>query len=197
MLRFTGGQFRSRPIEFPRKFLESGLVRPTSAKVREALFNTLQNQLHEAKVLDLFAGSGCLGMEALSRGAASAVFVEKDRQIAKFLTKNLETYQWNFQAKVLVQEVGTSVLALKSLGPFDLIFADPPYHLNPNQAFLDVFPWNELMTSAGRLFLEGGKKNNIPKTPKILLKTREKVYGDTLLTTYVLNDHSCEGASDA
>src|SRR5690349_9440951 len=127
-MRIIAGRWRGRSIEAP-----PGLgTRPTADRVRETLFSMLTSRLgsfENLRVADLFAGSGALGLEALSRGAAHATFVESDAKAAAVIKRNA--------AKLEAEEIqllGGSALALPKAGPFDLIFADPPYAENSGTA---------------------------------------------------------------
>ena len=105
-----------------------GRTRPTAARVREAIFNILGAAVAEARVLDLFAGTGALGIEALSRGAAAAVFVEDHPEALKGLRRNLETLGLVERSQVLPLPVAAALRKLAARGePFDLVFLDPPY----------------------------------------------------------------------
>jgi 16S rRNA (guanine966-N2)-methyltransferase len=119
-VRIIAGTWRGRTIEAP----PGQSTRPTGDRVRETLFSMLASRLgsfEELRVADLFAGSGALGFEALSRGAASATFVENDPKAAAVIRRNAE------KLGAPVQILGGSALALPRAAPFDLIFADPPY----------------------------------------------------------------------
>jgi 16S rRNA (guanine(966)-N(2))-methyltransferase RsmD len=124
-VRIIGGEARSRQIDAPK-----GMdTRPTQDKVRESLFNILRWDLNGRIVLDLFAGSGALGLEALSRGAAYAIFVDSSAQAAKIVQSNVERLGFADRAKVIRADwkAAVSALAPNSKGGFDLIFLDPPY----------------------------------------------------------------------
>ena len=126
-MRIIGGQARSRLIDAPK-----GMdTRPTQDKVRESLFNILQWELEGRMVLDLFAGSGALGLEALSRGAAYAVFVDNSPQAAKIVQSNADRLGFREKAKVIRADwrAAVSTLAPHSRGGFDLVFLDPPYRM--------------------------------------------------------------------
>jgi 16S rRNA (guanine966-N2)-methyltransferase len=139
-LRIIAGRWRGRRWRFP-----DSALRPTPDRVRETLFNWLQNRVSGARCLDLFAGSGALGLEALSRGAASVVFIEQERSAARAITEQLA--HWG--------AVGGSVACADALqflgrapaeagGPFDLVFLDPPYAtdlLGAAAAALDARSW--------------------------------------------------------
>lgn len=119
-MRIIGGKWRGRSIEAP----PGRATRPTADRVRETLFSMLTSRIggfDELRVADLFAGSGALGFEALSRGAAAATFVEKDPAAAAAIRRNAE------KLGVSVNVLAGSALALPRSDPFDLVFADPPY----------------------------------------------------------------------
>jgi 16S rRNA (guanine966-N2)-methyltransferase len=121
-MRIIAGQWRGRPIDAP----PGQSTRPTADRVRETLFSMLTSRLgsfEELRVADLFAGSGALGLEALSRGAAAATFVESDAEAAAAIRRNADRLGASEQVRV----IGGSALALPRSEPFDLIFADPPY----------------------------------------------------------------------
>lgn len=120
-LRIIGGAHRGRIIRFPQT---EGL-RPTPDRVRETLFNWLGQRLDGLRCLDLFAGAGALGVEALSRGASEVVFVERDRAVAMALRKNLELIRESVKARVIQGDALASLGTVS--GPFDVVFVDPPY----------------------------------------------------------------------
>ena len=123
-MRVISGKLKGK-----RLFTLKGLdLRPTSDRVKEAIFDILQNSIPGRKVLDLFAGTGAMGIEALSRGAKRAVFVEGSPQSLTVLYKNLEACRLQEQAEVLSREVQAGIKILSERGEtFDLIFLDPPY----------------------------------------------------------------------
>lgn len=126
-MRIIGGEARSRQIEAPK-----GMdTRPTQDKVKESLFNILRWNLEGRVVLDLFAGSGALGLEAISRGAAYAVFVDSSAQAAKIVNGNVDRLGFSDRAKVIRADwkAAVSTLAPHSRGGFDLVFLDPPYRM--------------------------------------------------------------------
>lgn len=121
-MRIIAGELRSRLLAAP----DSARTRPTTDRARESLFNALSHQIdfNGIRVLDLFAGSGALGLEALSRGAAHVTFIESDRKALEIIRKNLVDLGMNERATVIVGDVYTR---LKTLPEFDLVLADPPY----------------------------------------------------------------------
>lgn len=120
-LRIIGGDFRGRKLNFP----DGKGLRPTADRVRETLFNWLQGQVYGRRALDLFAGSGALGIEALSRGAAEVVFVERAAVAARQLKENLQLLRASERASVMQQEAARYLTAPR--GEFDLVFLDPPF----------------------------------------------------------------------
>jgi 16S rRNA (guanine966-N2)-methyltransferase len=125
-MRVVGGRFRGRALAAPR----SHDIRPTSDRVRESLFNILAHAYglprEDTRVLDLFAGTGALGIEALSRGAAHALFVETGVEGRGLIRQNMETFGLNGVARILRRDA-TDLGPTGTIAPFDLIFLDPPY----------------------------------------------------------------------
>jgi 16S rRNA (guanine966-N2)-methyltransferase len=121
-MRVIAGEAKGRRLTGIR----SAAIRPTSDRVREALFSALGGAVPEARVLDLYAGSGALGIEALSRGAATAVFVDSDREAVEAIRANLALTRMDDRATVVRSAVG-AFLAAGRHGPFDLVLIDPPY----------------------------------------------------------------------
>jgi 16S rRNA (guanine966-N2)-methyltransferase len=184
MLRITGGEWRGRSIITP----PSLRTRPTQAKLRQALFNSLQIYIPGARVLDLFAGSGSLGFEAMSRGASDVVFVEASRAAVKIIEKNAEAFKTEDRVRILSESVDDVLVQLKKLGPFDVVLADPPYAEEWELKLLNTFPWGELLGEEGIFCLEWGvlksATSELPDEVPHLIKVREKKYGDSVLTTY-------------
>mgnify|MGYP001594463364 CR=1 FL=1 len=178
MLKITGGLFRGREIQSP-----GGATRPTHAKLRSAWFNSLQGEIEGARVLDLFSGSGILGFEALSRGAESVVFVEKDRGAIRVILGNADALGVR-DTIILVH--GSFGRAKLDQYLFNLVFADPPYGEGLETQVLAAFADGRLILPGGKLCLETGKRTgSLPERQGGLVKTRDKIYGDSMLTTYV------------
>lgn len=125
-MRIVGGEFRGRALATPR----SNLIRPTTDRAREALFNILAHRyadkLEGARVLDLFAGTGALGFEALSRGAASCLFIEEGTEGRGLIRDNVEAFGLQGRTKIFRRDA-TNLGEAGTIQPFDLVFADPPY----------------------------------------------------------------------
>jgi 16S rRNA (guanine966-N2)-methyltransferase len=185
MLRITGGQFNGRSIQTPAH----QTTRPSHAKLRQALFNSLQTRLPDAKILDLFAGSGALGFEALSRGAASVVFVEEHRAAIKVIDQNAVTLKIKNQTRIIGESVESALPRVKAQAPFDLVLIDPPYAEGWELKLLETWPWDLLLAENGYLCLEWGTQKSViselPDHFPNLVKVREKNYGDSMLTTFI------------
>jgi 16S rRNA (guanine966-N2)-methyltransferase len=126
MMRIVGGEFRGRPLATPR----TNAIRPTTDRTREALFNVLTHRFAEklqgARVLDLFSGTGALGLEALSRGATFCMFIEESAEGRGLVRTNVETFGLQGRTKIFRRDA-TSLGPAGTVQPFDLLFADPPY----------------------------------------------------------------------
>jgi 16S rRNA (guanine966-N2)-methyltransferase len=158
VLRIIAGRHRGRRLQFP-----AGVdIRPTPDRVRETLFNWLQPRIEQARVLDLFAGSGALGLEALSRGAAHVTFVEKDRRAAAAI--EAVTREWG-EAGARVSCTG-ALEWLVSNGaepPFDIVFLDPPYDSNLLETAATALAGR--LAADARLYLERRARDPLPALP--------------------------------
>ncbi len=133
--------------------IDSLATRPTLDRVKEALFSILQPYLQEAKILDLFAGSGALGIEALSRGASSCVFCEKSREAAKKIKSNVERTHLEKKALILQKDYKQCLQEMKG-ETFDIIFLDPPYRFNIAVEAVERIMKEKLLSQKGRIVIE-------------------------------------------
>jgi 16S rRNA (guanine966-N2)-methyltransferase len=172
-MRVVAGEFKGRRLRMPR----GAPTRPTADRVREALFSML-GDVEGARVLDLYAGSGALGIEALSRGAAGAVFVERDARAAAAIEANLEAV--GVQAEVSRGDV-LAFLAEPSRTTFDLVFCDPPYDSGPRIAGPLAKRLPALLSEDARIVTESDKRNPL-ELPFPLI--RERTYGDTRIAIH-------------
>lgn len=154
-------------------------------KVKGAIFNMIAPMIEDAVVLDLFAGSGSLGIEALSRGASRAVFVDKNRQSINIIKQNLEHTKLENKALTMQQEVDKIYSNLpKELTKFDIIFMDPPYNKNFVQKTLISLESNGILKESGLIIAEHAKEDLLPQKVGNLEKVREKQYGITSISFY-------------
>jgi 16S rRNA (guanine966-N2)-methyltransferase len=159
--------------------IRSSAIRPTSDRVREALFSALGDAVPGARVLDLYAGSGALGIEALSRGAATAVFVDSDREAAGAIRANLALTRMDDRATVVRSAVG-GFLAGRRHGPFDLVLIDPPYVQGAPVGDLQALVAGGLLAAGAWVVLETtGPDAPLPIEGLELVSLRR--YGDTTL----------------
>lgn len=172
-MRIVAGKWRGRVIEAP----PGQATRPTADRVRETLFSMLASRLgsfEDLRVADLFAGSGALGFEAISRGAASATFVESDAKAAAVIRRNAE------KLGATAQVLGSSALALPRSQPFDLIFADPPYAAGAGTAVLQAVETAGWLASGGWISIETSRADEVDPGTFVLDTTR--VVGRARLT---------------
>ena len=165
-MRIIAGKWRGRAIDAP-----PGLAtRPTADRVRETLFSMLASRLgsfEDLRVADLFAGSGALGLEALSRGAASATFVESDANAAATIRRNAE------KLEAPIQLIAGSALALPKSEPFDLIFADPPYSAGSGSAVVASILNGSWLAPGGWMSVETSRDDAVKPGELILDTTRD------------------------
>lgn len=184
MLQIIGGKLKKKKIKSPK-----GLnTRPTSSRLRETLFNICQQEVEGARFLDLFSGSGAMGIEALSRGAGNAVFVDSDRESIHCIKDNLKALEIKDSARAIQ---GDAIKLLPKLGTFDLIYADPPYLVKNSEfsyssevlKFVDQF---NLLALRGMLFIEDSKEwePDIASLQTLCLKSSRKV-GRSVLHQFV------------
>jgi 16S rRNA (guanine966-N2)-methyltransferase len=163
------------------------LIRPTSDRVREALFSILFSQLgsFEGKtVLDLFAGTGALGLEALSRGARSAVMVDQGAQAVRLITANAKNCNLQEKVTLIRGDVLKKLPELALKGPFDLIFLDPPYGLGVVEATLKTIADLGLLAKGGLVCAEAGAKDLLPGSTDKLDCIARRRYGSTVIGLY-------------
>ncbi|MBS1960104.1 MAG: 16S rRNA (guanine(966)-N(2))-methyltransferase RsmD [Bdellovibrionales bacterium] len=184
MLKITSGVHRGRLIQS----LPGTSTRPTTERLRQAWLNSLQMSLPDARVLDLFSGSGALGLEALSRGAAEVVFVEENPKAVKVILDNAKLLGLTEQVKVIARKVEQVLPLLSQEPPFDFVFMDPPYDQSYEPKLLGEWPWSELLIDGGRLCVESAhRKEGSYAAPAGLEIVRDERYGDSQLTFYRRN----------
>jgi 16S rRNA (guanine(966)-N(2))-methyltransferase RsmD len=126
MLRIIGGEFRSRTLAAPP---DAEVTRPMASRAKESIFNLLRGWFENASVIDLFAGVGTMGLEAISRGAAHVLFVEQSRPIVKYLRENIEALDCEDRATVVQGDALSSHALSRARKPVQVMFVDPPYEL--------------------------------------------------------------------
>lgn len=176
-VRIVGGTLGGRVLRAPA----GHSTRPTSEKVREAIFNILPD-MAGARVLDLFAGSGALGIEALSRGASHATFVDKDKHALKVLRENLAELGLADRTTVIAQDA-VAAARRGSAEPWRFVFVDPPYASDLATRAVLALPTASLPPDAW-IVIEHDRRHAPPETLGSLLRTDQRRYGDTLVSFY-------------
>ena len=186
-IRIIGGQWRGRKLPVP----DSPGLRPTTDRVRETLFNWLAPSMVDARCLDCFAGSGALGLEALSRYAASTTLLEMERHVAQQLQKNLATLKAE-HGKV----VNTNTLTyLNQTGtPHDVVFVDPPFRKGLLEETLNLLEVNGWLADSALIYVESEVENGMPPVPADWELHREKIAGQV---AYRLYHREVQGEKDA
>lgn len=160
-MRIVAGNYRNRKIKTPE-----GLdVRPTTSQVREAVFNICQHLIEGARFLDIFAGSGAMGLEALSRGAAFATFIDSSKNSIRCISDNAKELAVQTKCSILHGDAFKLLPQLAKRGDsFDIIYIDPPYDLNDPDCYLKVLTLldeNRLLKPEGRVFVEARYKGDL------------------------------------
>ena len=177
-LRIIGGEWRGRKLRFP----DAPNLRPTPDRVRETVFNWLAPIIHGARCLDLFAGSGALGLEALSRGAVFTTFVDNHKKVIQALHSHLDLLKANDRAEVLnfdgVKFLSHDNFINTEARVYDLVFLDPPYHLDFMEKVVPLLEENNCLADNAMLYLEIEKRQSLPELPENWKMLKEKTAGE-------------------
>lgn len=188
-LCIIGGAFKGRLLKAPT----GPLSRPTMSVMRKAVFDICQSVIENANFLDLFACSGAMGFEAISRGAAHATFIEKDKKTAGYLIENIKTLGLEQQTTLLIGDVFTQLKRLKA--PYHVLYIDPPYPVTessdkPIEKLITFFDQSSLFVENSLLFVEertpGTKLPFLPLTHLVFKNTRQ--FGSSLLHQWEYRD---------
>jgi len=160
-------------------------VRPTTSKAREALFDILRGRIADARFLDLYAGTGAIGIDALKEGAAEVVFVEVSKGNVKKINDLIEKYDFKEKSMVINKKVLTFIeIAELENQKFDIIFLDPPYHTDEIEHVMTSISNAPILNKKGTVIAEHFKKKQLPDSSKKLKKIKEYNYGDTVFTFF-------------
>lgn len=179
-IRVIAGSARGRRLTVP----PGKAVRPTQGRVREALFSILGDQVSGSVVLDAFAGSGALGIEALSRGAGRAVFCDERAECVQVIEENLARCGLAQRAFVFRSRLPEGLSRVRDAleEPFDLVFLDPPYGEGEKGRILEGLSRFALLKERASIVFEFPRKEGFPTVPKDFVVAEERRYGNTLLT---------------
>jgi 16S rRNA (guanine966-N2)-methyltransferase len=185
-MRITGGQAKGRVLSS----LKGLKIRPTSDRVREAIFSLIGQNLTGLKALDLFAGTGSLGIEALSRGALSALFVDNSSRSIKLIKKNLTLCGYERSGSTLKKDLTRGLPRKSSLmeKEFDLIFIDPPYGKKVIPSLLAELTEREMLASSSVVITESYKGQTLPSVVGKLQRVDTRTYGETRIGIYHFGD---------
>ena len=175
-MRVISGQFKGRKL----KTLEGINTRPTADRVKESLFNILATKVYDAKVLDLFAGSGSLGLEALSRGAISCVFVDYSKEAINIVKENVKLCRQENNSKFINKDYTEAINSLND--EFDIIFVDPPYSKGIELLVLEKA--RNILSKNGIIIVETDQTDIPPDEINGLVKYDSRKYGRTIISFY-------------
>jgi 16S rRNA (guanine(966)-N(2))-methyltransferase RsmD len=179
-LKIVAGTAKGRKLN-----VQKADLRPTSEKVKEALFDILREKVYGSYFLDLYAGTGGIGIEALSRGARKVIFVESNTNLIKTLRKNISFLGFENKAEVIAMDAGAFLKKSIDNGEgFDIIFLDPPYHTEEIDRIFKVLSGGNILSQNGILVAEHFKKKRLPEEVGPLRLLKEYRYGDTVLTLF-------------
>jgi len=181
-MRIIGGRYRGRRLKTPK----NNKIRPTADRVREAIFNMLGEKICNSRVLDLFCGTGSLGIEALSRGASQAVFVDKNRASLELVKLNLELIGESEKALIFKSDVFKvfSRLAAEKMF-FDIVFVDPPYKEQFHKTVLEELASKGLLAKGAVVVYETSHKYKFTEPDPLYVMIKSKKYGDTKVSFFL------------
>ncbi|NLI59985.1 MAG: 16S rRNA (guanine(966)-N(2))-methyltransferase RsmD [Clostridiales bacterium] len=180
-MRIIAGRSKGRRIE-PVK---GSKTRPTSDKIKESIFSIIQGSMLNSVILDLFAGTGNLGLEALSRGACKAVFVDKDQNAIKTIIKNCQALGYQEQSEVFRNDAARALTRLSKRDIlFDIIFMDPPYGKGYEELLLTLISDNNILHTDGVIIVEHDVRTLLPDRVAHLYRSDLRKYGGTGVSFY-------------
>ncbi|MEG2984036.1 MAG: 16S rRNA (guanine(966)-N(2))-methyltransferase RsmD [Peptostreptococcaceae bacterium] len=184
-MRVISGKARGLKLNAPK----NEDVRPTTDRVKESLFNIINGYIIDGEVLDLFAGTGSLGIECLSRGADKSVFVDVNRSSIDIVKSNIKKARVDQNSEVINLDYKSAIDKLKNtLHKFDIIFMDPPYYENIFIDALKKVEESNILKVDGIIVVEHDTKQEFPENIGRLVKNKSKKYGNTTLTFYCMED---------
>ncbi|MBI5559602.1 MAG: 16S rRNA (guanine(966)-N(2))-methyltransferase RsmD [Deltaproteobacteria bacterium] len=191
-MRIIAGTARGRRLSSPRTGTFD--IRPTSDRAREAVFNILAGLVAGARVLDLFAGTGALGLEALSRGAKSALFVDSGQSAISLIRANIQLCGFSAQTLVVKRDLSRSLFFLQPLAPaggFSLVFVDPPYKTRLAEKIIAQLAEGEMIRAGGTLVVESSSGDKLPESVSVFSLADQRVYGEAGFWFYEKMRETC------
>ena len=175
-MRIIAGKYKDQKIQT----IDKSTTRPIMSKMKESIFNSLQFELYDAEVLDLFAGSGSLGLESLSRGATSCVFVENSKEAIKIINKNLS----NIDENAIIVNSDVFEWIIRSEDKYDLIFVDPPFDFDTEQINFLINSTYKNLRDTCKIILHRHSSSSTTNIVKKLELDKEKSFGQSILRIY-------------
>ena len=184
-MRVISGSARGLKLKTPK----NEDIRPTTDRVKESLFNIISNYIIDSNILDLFSGTGSLGIEALSRGAMKCVFVDISKDSMSIIKDNIEKARLNDKSETMITDYVGAINKLSSRNEkFDVIFMDPPYYKNIFIPALEKINSAKILKEDGIIVVEHDSKDKLPDNIGNIIKDRDKKYGNTTLSFYIWED---------
>ncbi|WP_250673304.1 16S rRNA (guanine(966)-N(2))-methyltransferase RsmD [Paraclostridium ghonii] len=184
-MRVISGKARGLKLNTPK----NEDVRPTTDRVKESLFNIINGYIIDGEVLDLFAGTGSLGIECLSRGSSKCVFVDLNKSSIDIVKSNIKKARVEANSEVMNTDFKSAIEKVKNNSyKFDVIFMDPPYYKDMFIDALEKVEHSNILKEDGVIVVEHDTKHEFPKNVGRLIKSRNKKYGNTTLTFYSMED---------
>jgi 16S rRNA (guanine966-N2)-methyltransferase len=179
-LRVISGELGGRRLNAAK----GSHTRPTADRVREALFSILADNVVGANVLDLFAGTGALSIEALSRGAAFALVIDNHTEPLSVIKQNIHMCQLETRCRIIKWDIRKNLACLKSDLRFDLVFIDPPYNSGVIPIVLNHLLSTQSLSPNARIVVEHGSQESLPEAIHTLMQYDQRKYGQTVLSFY-------------
>jgi 16S rRNA (guanine966-N2)-methyltransferase len=180
-MRVVAGEAKGCRLKTP----SGDRIRPTADRVKEALFEIVGERIRDARVLDLFAGTGNLGIEALSRGADSVLFVDTDRSAVRLIEQNLARTHLGGRAETWKTDARSAIARLKRTGRrFEIMLLDPPYGYGHTESILRRLGQHKLLLPRGLMVVEHDRRTDFPERIDSLERRDQRRFGDTMISFY-------------
>lgn len=187
-MRIIAGEYRGMRLAS----LDGKHTRPTADRVREAIFSSLANRVYDARIWDVFAGTGALGLEALSRGSSETIFTEQHPKTLKVLEENIYRMKAEKRSQLIKGDVFQAIKQGRISGKFDLIFIDPPYAAGLYEKIFKYIQDYEFLNKNGMIIVENAKKSLFLADDKVFLLYKRKIYGESCIQYLILKNNSRE-----
>ena len=180
-MRVVAGQAKGCRLKTP----SGERIRPTADRVKEALFEIIGERIRDARVLDLFAGTGNLGIEALSRGAGSVLFIDADRSAVRLIGQNLDRTHLGDRAETWKTDARSAIARLKRTeSRFEIVLLDPPYGYGQTKSILRRLHREKLLSPRGLMVIEHDRRTDLPERIDSLERRDQRRFGDTMISFY-------------